>query len=306
VKALLFASLMLFACGSKSKDAPPVTPATPPAEAPALAPAAPEPPAPTPPPPPAPAADAPPAYSPGPDVPEPIRSAIAASDRSEKDRALDAGRKPGEVLAFFNIAPGQKVGELFAATGYTTELIARVVGDGGKVYAQNTKEMLDRFAREPLSERLAKPEMKNTVSVEQPADKPLPADAKNLDAVICILNYHDFVWMKVNRAKMNAAVFAALKPGGVYGIVDHSAAKGSGLRDVQTIHRIDEDAVKKEILAAGFKLDAESDVLRNPSDPRDWNASPGAAAEKRGTSDRFTFRFVKPAKGAKAAKPAKK
>ena len=139
---------MLFACGSKSKDAPPVTPAAPPAEAPAPAAATPEPP-PTPPPtpePPAPAAEAPPAYTPGPDVPEPIRNAVAASDRSEKDRALDAGRKPGEVLAFFNIAPGQKVGELFAATGYTTELIARVVGDSGKVYAQNTKEMLDRFA----------------------------------------------------------------------------------------------------------------------------------------------------------------
>jgi predicted methyltransferase len=243
---------------------------------------------------------------PGPEVPEPIRNAIAAPERSEKDRALDAGRKPGEVLAFFNVAPGQRVAELFAATGYTTELIARVVGDGGKVYAQNTKEMLDRFARAPLTERLAKPEMKNTVSVEQPADKPFPPDAKNLDAVICILNYHDFVWMKVNRAKMNAAVFAALKPGGIYGIVDHSAAKGTGLSDVQTLHRIDEEAVKKEILAAGFKLDAQSDVLANASDPRDWNASPGAAAEKRGTSDRFTLRFVKPAKGAKATKPAKK
>lgn len=306
MKALLFASLMLVACGSKSKDAPPANPTPPPAEPAATAAAAPPAPAPEPTPPPPPPAPEPPAYTPGPDVPEPIRNAIAAPDRSEKDRALDAGRKPGEVLAFFNIAPGQKVAELFAATGYTTELIARVVGDGGKVYAQNSKEMLDRFAREPLTERLAKPEMKNTVSVEQPNDKPFPADAKNLDAVICILNYHDFVWQKVNRAKMNAAVFAALKPGGVYGIVDHSAAKGSGLRDVQTIHRIDEDAVKKEILAAGFKLDGESDVLRNPSDPRDWNASPGAAAEKRGTSDRFTFRFVKPAKGAKPAKPAKK
>jgi predicted methyltransferase len=238
-------------------------------------------------------------------VPAPIRDAIAASDRTDKDRALDAGRKPGEVLAFFRIAPGQKVGELFSATGYTTELMARVLGDSGKLYAQNTKEILERFARQPLSERLAKPVMKNTVSVEQPTETPFPPEAKNLDAVICILNYHDYVWQKVDRAKMNAAVFAALKPGGIYGIVDHSAVKGSGLNDVETLHRIDEDAVKKEVLAAGFKLDAESDVLRNPSDARDWNDSPRAAAEKRGTSDRFTFRFVKPAKGAKATKPAK-
>jgi predicted methyltransferase len=141
--------------------------------------------------------------------------------------------------------------------------------------------------------------------VEQPAEMPFPAAAKNLDAVICVLNYHDFVWLNVDRDKMNAAVFAALKPGGVYAIVDHSAAAGSGIRDVQTLHRIDEDTVKQEITKAGFTVDAESDLLRNASDPRDWNASPKDAGAKRGTSDRFTLRFVKPAKGAKPAKPAK-
>src|SRR5262245_25574173 len=146
---------MLFACGSKSKDTPPAAP-TPPVET--APPPAPEPaPAPEPTPPPAPEPPPPPAYSPSAEVPDAIRDAIAASDRTEKDRALDAGRKPGEVLAFFKIAPGQRVGELFAATGYTTELMARVVGDSGKVYAQNTKEIMDRFARDPLSERLAKP-----------------------------------------------------------------------------------------------------------------------------------------------------
>ena len=164
------------------------------------------------------------------------------------------------------------------------------------MYAQNTTDILDRFARKPLEERLAKPVMKNTVSSEQPTETPFPADAKDLDAVLCILNYHDFVWQKVDRAKLNAAVLAVLKPGGIYGIVDHSAAAGSGLRDVETLHRIDEEVVKQEITAAGFKLDGESDVLRNPADARDWNASPKAAAEakKRGTSDRFVLRFVKP------------
>jgi predicted methyltransferase len=114
------------------------------------------------------------------------------------------------------------------------------------------------------------------------------------------------VWQKVDRAKMNKAVFAALKPGGVYGIVDHSGKPGTGITEVQTLHRIDEDVVKKEILAAGFKLDAESDLLRNPDDPRDWNPSPRAAAEKRGTSDRFTLRFVKPGKAAPKGKAGKK
>ena len=310
MKPIAFASLiasLVLACGGKSKDATPPTSPTPPAEPTAAAPPPPAEPVtpPEPPPPPAPPTPPPPAiaaYTPSADVPAPIRDAVTAADRDDKDRALDAGRKPAEVLAFFKIAPGQKVGELVSGLGYTTEIIARVVGDNGKVYAQNTKEVLDRFARGPLGERLAKPVMKNTVMVEQPAETPFPADAKNLDAVICVLNYHDLVWQKVDRAKMNKAVFAALKPGGFYEIVDHSATKGSGVNDAQTLHRIDEDVVKKEILAAGFKLDGESDVLRNPEDPRDWNASPRTAAEKRGTSDRFTLRFVKPGKAGKAGK----
>jgi predicted methyltransferase len=242
------------------------------------------------------AAPTPAPYTPAADTSEPIKAAIAAEDRSPDDRALDAGRKPGEVFTFFKIAPGQKVGELFAGGGYTTEVLARIVGEGGKVYAQNTKEMLDKFARKPWSERLAKPIMKNVVGVEQPTETPFPPEAKNLDAVVSVLNYHDFVWMKVDRAKMNKAVFDALKPGGIYAIVDHSAAEKSGTRDVETFHRIDEETVKQEVTAAGFKLDAESDVLRNPSDTRDWNGSPKAAAEKRGTTDRFVLRFVKPEK----------
>lgn len=235
-----------------------------------------------------------PPYTPAADVPEAIRVAIAASDRSDDDRKLDAGRKPAEVLAFFQIAPGQKVGELFAGGGYTTELMARVVGNTGTIYAQNTKEVLDRFARKPWTERAAKPVMKNVVGLERPSDDPFPPEAKNLDAVITILNYHDFVWQKADRAKLNKVVFAALKKGGVYGIIDHSAASGSGTRDTETLHRIDEEVVKKEVLAAGFKLDEESKLLRNPDDKRDWNSSPREAGERRGTSDRFMLRFVKP------------
>jgi predicted methyltransferase len=237
-----------------------------------------------------------PPYTPAADVPAPIRDAIAAQDRSDNDRRLDAGRKPGEVLAFFGIAPGQKVGELFAGGGTTTELVARVVGDGGKVYAQNSKEILDKFARKPWTDRAAKPVMKNVVALERPFDDPFGADVKDLDAVICILNYHDVVLMKSDMDKMNKAVLAALKPGGVYGIVDHSAQDGSGTRDSDALHRIDEAVVKQQVQAAGFQLGGESDVLRNPADKRDWNASPRQAGEKRGTSDRFVLKFVKPAK----------
>lgn len=235
-----------------------------------------------------------PPYTPAADVPEPLKAAIAAPDRTDADRALDAGRKPGEVLAFFKIAPGEKIGELVAGGGYTTELMARTLGESGTIWAQNTKEILDRFARKPWTERAAKPVMKHVVGVERPFDDPFPADAKNLDAVVTVINYHDVVNANADRAKMNKAVFDALKPGGIYGVVDSSAQDGSGTRDCDTLHRIDEAVVKQEVLAAGFKLDGESNVLRNPADKRDWNSSPKAAGARRGTSDRFVLRFVKP------------
>lgn len=247
----------------------------------------------------------PPPYTPASDVTEPIRNAIAATDRSIDDRMLDAGRMPGEVLSFFKLAPGQKVGELFAGGGYTTELMARTVGDTGKIWAQNTTEVLDKFARKPWTERAAKPVMKNVVGVERPTDDPFPPEANDLDLVITILNYHDFVWQKADTAKLNKAVFTALRPGGIYAIVDHSAQKNSGIRDTETLHRIDEDVVKKEVLEAGFELDGESEVLRHPDDPRDWSTSPRNAGDKRGTSDRFTLRFVKPVT-APATKPEAK
>ena len=235
-----------------------------------------------------------PPYTPAADVPQPIKDAIAASDRSDDDRRLDAGRKPGEMLAFLGIKPGDQVGEIFAGGGYTSELIARTIGDSGHLWSENTKQFMDKFLRKPWSERAAKPAMKNVTGVELPFDAPFPPDAKDLDAVITVLNYHDVVNAKADRAMMNKAVFDALKSGGVYGIVDSSAVAGSGVRDTESLHRIDEDVVKQEVLAAGFKLAGESDMLRNPDDKRDWSSSPRAAGARRGTSDRFVLKFVKP------------
>ena len=227
-------------------------------------------------------------------APSPIDAAIAAPDRDAEDKALDAGRKPAEVLAFFGVAPGMRIGELFSGRGYTTELLARVVGEKGSVFGQNSKVILEKFAEAPWSARLKKPVMKPVVRVDREIDDPFPPEAKNLDVVIFILNYHDVVWMGADRAKMNKTIFDALKPGGVYGIVDHSAKDGTGVADVQTLHRIEEKVVREEVTAAGFKLAGESPLLRNPSDPRDWNASPMKAEGKRGTSDRFVLKFVKP------------
>ena len=109
-----------------------------------------------------------------------------------------------------------------------------------------------------------------------------------------LLSYHDTVWMQTDRAAMNRAVFQALRPGGVYAIIDHNAAAGHGVADAQTLHRIEQSTLVAEVLAAGFRLDGEADFMRNPADARDWSASPRTAAERRGTSDRFVLRFVRP------------
>jgi len=219
---------------------------------------------------------------------------VAAADRSDADRALDAGRKPAEMLAFFGIGPGMRVAEIGAGGGYTTELLVRTVGPTGRVYGQNSKFILERVAEKPWSERLAKPVNAAIVRVDRDFDDPLPPEAKDLDAVLSVLIYHDTVWMETDRARMNAAIFAALKSGGIYGVVDHSGRAGTGTSEVRSLHRIEESAVVREIEQAGFQLADTADFLRNPADARDWNDAPSAAGERRGTSDRFVLKFKKP------------
>jgi predicted methyltransferase len=218
---------------------------------------------------------------------------VAAPDRTPDDRGLDPGRHPAELLAFLDLRPGMKVAELGAGRGYTTELLARAVSPGGTVYAQNSKTLLG-FVGAAWTARLARPAMAGAVRVDREFDAPLPPEAAGLDLVIINVLYHDTVWMKTDRAAMNRAVFAALRSGGSYVVIDSSARPGSGTADAEKLHRIDEQLVKDEVAAAGFRLAGSSDFLRNPADPRDWNSSPMAPPGKRGTSDRFALRFVRP------------
>jgi predicted methyltransferase len=226
-------------------------------------------------------------------VPPAIQTIVDASDRTEADKKLDAGRHPGELLAFLDLKPGMRVAELSASGGYTTELLARAVGPKGKVWGENPAFIM-KFAEKPWGERLTRPVMSSVVRVDRELDAPLPPEAKNLDAVVCVLFYHDTVWLGVDRDKMNKAVFDALKRGGEYVIVDHSAAPGHGTADVKTLHRISELSIIDEVERAGFHHATSGDFLRNPADERDWNDSPREAGERRGTSDRFVLKFVKP------------
>lgn len=224
-------------------------------------------------------------------ISEAIKSAVATATRPEKDRSRDALRKPGEVLAFFGIKPQMKIIDLAAGLGYYTHILSHIAGPQGKVYAQNPPFVIERFVKDKLEKRVAEFKLDNVEILVSEFDEPnLPSQA---DAVLMVLFYHDTYWQKVDRKKMNKAIFDSLKPGGLFGIVDHSAAAGSGDRDVQTFHRIDAEMVKKEITQAGFLFEAQTTILQHPEDTRDWSFFKDIP-NTRDRTDRFIFRFRKP------------
>ena len=222
---------------------------------------------------------------------------VAAPDRDEADLEGDRRRAPTELLAFMQLRAGMRVADIGAGTGYTTELLARAVGPEGRVYGQNPTFVLERFAAEGWTARLAKPVNANVVSLEREFDDPFPGDIEPLQRVINILFYHDFEWQGVDRQAHLADAFAALAPGGIYVIVDASAAEGHGASDSKTLHRVEQALVVREFEAAGFQLVREAEFLRNPEDTRDWNATPWSDPERaaRGEfSDKFVLAFQKP------------
>lgn len=226
------------------------------------------------------------------------------SNRPQADRDRDADRKPGEVLDFFGIKPGMRVVDLQATGGYYTELLSTVVGPEGRVYAQNNSFVLGRFAEKPLSERLTRLQAAGRMNIERhDAELDELSLPGGLDAAVFVRFYHDLFWLptpdgdRADRATFLQQVYDALAPGGIFGIIDHHAEAGSGDRDAldprDGLHRVDVELIKKEVLAAGFVLDATSDLLANPADTRDWNIFVDDGT-RRDTTDRFVLRFVKP------------
>lgn len=218
-------------------------------------------------------------------APAPDYQAIVASpDRSEADRNNDKRRNPLELLKFYDLRPGMVAADLGAVGGYNAELLARSVGATGKVYAHNVPAFASR-----INDRLKTPAMQNVVSVARDLDDPLPPEARNLDLVVINFFYHDTVNMPVDRAKMNRAIFNALKSGGTYIVSDHSALPGTGAGETKTLHRIEEAFLRKEVEAAGFRLLAEGQFLRNPGDPRTAPSGKNSVP-----NDEFVLKFVKP------------
>lgn len=217
-------------------------------------------------------------------APPDYQALVENPDRSDADRETDKRRNPAQLLAFTGVKSGMKVLEIGAGRGYTAELLARAVGSNGVVYAQNTKP------RDEFDERMKKPAMKRVVPVNRPFDDPAPPEAKDLDLITVILIYHDISYLPVDRTKMNRRFYELLRPGGHLVIVDHSAKAGTGISVAKTLHRIEEATLRQEVEAAGFKLDAESDHLRDLGDSRDV---PFREATDMVT-DRFALKFVKP------------
>jgi predicted methyltransferase len=208
-------------------------------------------------------------------------SVLTNPDRPANERELDAARKPQEVLAFYGVKSGDKVADLWAGRGYYTAILSEIVGPTGIVYTQNPT------SRDEINQRWKSPKFANVRVADGAFDKLTLAQDGSLDFVLIHLNYHDVE--PSMRSALNKAILGALKRGGIYGVVDHSAKDGTGNEAIKTLHRIDKAQVIKEVTAAGFKLAKEGNMLRIPGDPRDFNVN-----KERNKDDRFVLAFERP------------
>jgi predicted methyltransferase len=223
--------------------------------------------------------------------------ALASPGRTDADRQRDAGRKPGEVLKFFGIAPGMVVLDMFSGGGYYTEMLSHIVGPAGRVVA-HTNSAYAGFVGDEAVNRYADNRLAN-VEIMLAENNELKLPAAEFDAVMLILAYHDIYyadaangWPKIDGPKFLAELKKGLKPGGILAVVDHYAAAGSPRETGGSLHRIDPQIVISELQAEGFVLDAKSEVLRNMDD----DYSKGMFdPEVRGKTDRFVLKFRKSA-----------
>jgi predicted methyltransferase len=214
-----------------------------------------------------------------------ISAAVADAGRPDTDKARDAKRKPAETLAFVGIEPGQRVAELLPGDGYFTRMISKTVGPKGKVITIPWEENQSGKTEDLALNGYPNIEVFHGNLL---GFRPTPL----VDVFFTTQNYHDV--QPFQRTQMNQVVFKALKPGGVYFILDHAAKVHAGY-SAERLHRIDEDIVKQEVARAGFTLVGESDILRNPADDRSLLVFNPAI---RGNTDQFLLKFVKPEKPA--------
>lgn len=224
-----------------------------------------------------------------------LARALADPARPAEEIALDPVRKPAELLAFAGLKPGDRVADFMSGNGYFTRLFSGVVGPAGRVYAFLPAQQLancspgETLGTKALEHDARYPNVQLLIDAADRFTAPEP-----LDVVWMSLGYHDLhdsFMQPLDIAALNSAVYRALKPGGVYLIVDHIAAPGSGLRDTETLHRIDPESLRAEVTAAGFVLEAQSAVLRNAADSHTLKVFDPAIRHR---TDQMVFRFRKP------------
>lgn len=212
-------------------------------------------------------------------------SILADPIRPEADRARDPDRRPAELVAFARVRPGDRIAELAPGGGYFTRILSGVVGPQGRVYAIASRPS-------PALQELAAARPNVVVTVAEPGTVPAP---EPVDVVWTTLNYHDFKNVKLGEgdgaAAINAAAFRALKPGGIYLVVDHDTAAGAGASQTSTLHRVESALVRREVESAGFRLDSTSDLLRHKADDHSLKVQETGI---RGKTDQFVLRFRKP------------
>ncbi len=225
-----------------------------------------------------------------------VLAALANPARPAADRTRDKARQSAAVLRFFRIAPGMTVLDLYSGGGYYTELLSYIVGSTGRVVAHNNTPYLS-FAQADLAGRFAPGRLPNVERLLAENNE-LQLPAARFDAVVMTDVYHDiyFVddkagWSRIDGPRLLAEILKSLKPGGVLGVVDHAALAGAPPETGGTLHRIDPALLRREIVAAGFVLDAESDVLVNPNDDRTKSAFDPSV---QGRTDQVVLRFRKP------------
>jgi predicted methyltransferase len=222
-----------------------------------------------------------------------IAAAVADAGRTADDKGRDAERKPAEMLEFAKVKPGETVVDFLPGGGYFTRLFSPAVGPKGKVYAFIPTEVAG-FSKKPLPANGSSPDPTHPNVTYLVAPVMQFATPTPVDLVWTSQNYHDLhdpFMGPADMAKFNAEVFKALKPGGLYVILDHVAPAGSGLSSTNTTHRIDPAVVKQEVTAAGFVYEGETDVLRNPADDHTKLVFDKSI---RGHTDQFVFKFRKP------------
>jgi predicted methyltransferase len=235
------------------------------------------------------------AGEPVPGVSAALAAAVADSSRPDSDTTRDADRKPEQTLAFSGIKPGDQVADYVADAGYFTRLFASVVGSRGHVYAVEPTAFFkfEHFVK-AVAELQGYAVTHPNVTVTTAAALEGLRFPEKLDLFWISRNYHDLhddFMGPVDVAAFNKAVYSALKPGGLYVILDHSAAPGAAANVTETLHRIDSSTVRREVEAAGFKFDSESSILANPADPRTAKVFDPAI---RGHTDQFMLKFRKP------------